>query len=140
MNTPTRITTAVLAAASLGLVGLAVVPANAATAKPVKAPTSLTLKAHHSTVAPKHKDTLTGTLKSGRTRIAGATVTLEKRSAGSHKSWTVVTTKTTDANGHVTLTVTPGSHKGHKEQYELKYAGDATHKASHSSIITITVS
>ena len=116
--------------------GLTAGPAFAATT--VK-PTSLALKAAKSSVVPNQKDTLTGTLKSGTTVLAGQTVKLEKRAAGA-KSFTVVTTKKTDAKGHIVLTVTPGTKKGQKEQYELVFAGTKTYKASHSSIITVTVS
>ena len=48
--------------------------------------------------------------------------------------------KTTDSKGHVALTVTPGTRKGPKEQYELVFAGTTAIKASHNSVITITVS
>lgn len=117
-------------------VGLFAAPAFAATAA---TPTSLALKAAKSTVAPNQKDTLTGTLKAGSKALAGESVKLEKRAAGA-KSFTLVTTKKTDSKGHVTLVVTPGSKKGGKEQYELVFAGTKTYKASHSSVITVTVS
>jgi hypothetical protein len=101
-------------------------------------PTSLTLKAAHTTVAPKAKDTLTGTLKSGTKRLSGEPIRLERRAAGT-KSFTLVSTKTTNANGQVTYTVVPGTRKGQKEQYMLVFAGNNSYKASHSSVITITV-
>jgi len=41
--------------------------------------------------------------------------------------------------GKVILTIVPGTRKGQKEQYELLFAANATLKASHSSIISITV-
>jgi len=59
---------------------------------------------------------------------------------GGAKSFTLVAMKTTDSKGHVALTVTPGTRKGQKEQYELVFAGTTAIKASHSSVITITVS
>jgi hypothetical protein len=34
----------------------------------------------------------------------------------------------------------PGTGKGQKEQYELFFAGNKAYKASHSSVITVTVS
>lgn len=52
----------------------------------------------------------------------------------------MVTSKTTDSKGKVVLTVVPGKKKGQKEQYELIFAGSATNKASHGSVITLTVS
>lgn len=102
-------------------------------------PTSLTLKAAKSTVAPRQKDTLTGTLKSGNKALAGQSVSLLERAPGA-KHWSVVTTKTTDSLGHVALTVTPGRRKGQKEQYEVLFKGTSSYKGSHSSVITVTVS
>lgn len=131
-------TTRLTLAATIGATALATGISPALAAKPTAKPTSLTLKAAHSTVAPKHKDTLTGTLKSGGTALAGKDVKLVKRDANK-RTWTYVSTKTTDAAGHVVLTVTPGAKKGKKEQYELVFAGDATSKASHSAVITLTV-
>jgi hypothetical protein len=111
-------------------------PALAATATP----TSLTLKAAKSSVAHNTKDSLTGTLKDAKSKaLAGETVVLEKRAYGT-KSFTVAATKKTNSKGQVVLTVTPGSRKGQKEQYELVYKGSATHKASHSQVITVSVS
>ena len=126
-----------LLTAGLVVAGLTAGPALAATT--AAKPSSLTLKAAKSMVAPKAKDTLTGTLKSGTKVLANEPVKLEKRAAGA-KSFTIVSTKTTDAKGKVVLTVTPGMRKGQKEQYELVFAGTKAFKASHSSIITITVS
>jgi hypothetical protein len=103
------------------------------------APTSLTLKAAKSTVAHNTKTTLTGTLKSGTKAVAGQSVKLEKRAYGT-KAFSVVSTKTTNAKGTVTYTVVPGTKKGQKTQYELVFAGNSKYKASHSQVITITVS
>jgi 5-hydroxyisourate hydrolase-like protein (transthyretin family) len=129
----------VLAAAVAAIGGLAVTPAFAASR--IATPTSLTIKAAHSTVAPKAKDTLTGLLKSGNTPLAGKTVSLMRRAAGG-KTFTLVSNKVTDSKGRVVLTAVPGTKKGH-EQYELVYkggkAGAITYKASHSQIITISV-
>ena len=114
--------------------GLTAAPALAAGAQP----TSLTLKAAKSSVAHNQKTTLTGTLKSGATFVSGAPVVLEKRAAGA-KSWSTVTTKTTNSKGAVTYSVVPGTKKGQKEQYELVFKGNSKYKASHSAVITITV-
>jgi len=116
------------------VVGLCAPAFAATTAKP----TSLTLKAAKSTVAPKAKDTLTGTLKNGTHLLAGESVKLEERAAGA-KRFTLVTTKQTDSKGHVAMTVVPGTRKGQKEQYELVFAGNAAYQGSHSSVITVTV-
>lgn len=124
---------AVLAGA-VALAGVTAAPALAATTS-----TAITLKAAHSTVAPKAKDSLTATLKSGSRRLAGETVQLEKRAAGA-RHWTTVSSKTTGSKGETTWTVTPGTRKGQKEQYEVVFAGTKAYKASHSAVITVTVS
>ena len=115
-------------------VGVAATPALAAGAQP----TSLTLKAAKTSVVHNQKTTLTGTLKAGTKRLGGESVVLEKRASGA-KSWSVVSTKTTSSKGTVTYTVVPGTRKGQKEQYELVFKGTKMYKASHSAVITITV-
>jgi hypothetical protein len=76
-------------------------------------PTSIPLKATKIADAPNQKVTLTGFLKSGHHPVVNAPVTLESRQAGS-RTFTVVSAKTTDSNGKVTLIVahqkTTGSH------------------------------
>jgi 5-hydroxyisourate hydrolase-like protein (transthyretin family) len=116
------------------------VAAPALAAAPAVKPTALTLKAAHATVAPKHKVSLTATLKSQGKPVAGASVSLESRSQGSTKFGNPVPVDgVTDAAGRITVPVVPGNKKGHKQQYEVTFAGDAQHKASHSRVITITV-
>jgi 5-hydroxyisourate hydrolase-like protein (transthyretin family) len=119
----------------------AVMAAGAGTALATTAPqpTSLTVKAAKSTVAPHAKDALTGTLKSGSKPLADEKVKLERRQAGA-KSFTLVSTKTTNSKGQVAYTVVPGTKKGQKEQYELVFAGTTSYRASHSKVITIVVS
>jgi hypothetical protein len=102
-------------------------------------PTSIPLKAAKSAVAPNQKVTLTGYLKSGHHPVANAPVTLESRQAGS-RTFTVVSAKTTDSNGKVTLIVAPRATRGQKMQYELVFAGSMNYRGSHSQIITLTVS
>jgi hypothetical protein len=102
-------------------------------------PTNVVLKAGRSTVAPKHKLSLTATLKSARHRLAGEELWLQTRDAASHKFGNPIDVGPTDANGQVTVPVSPGNHKGTKTQYRLVFQGDTGYKASHSSVITITV-
>jgi hypothetical protein len=102
--------------------------------------TNVLLRAARSTVAPKHKVSLTATLKSAKHRLAGEELWLEKRDAGTHKFGNPVDIGTTDSNGQVTVPVVPGNHKGAKEQYRVVFQGDTGYKASHSSVITVTVS
>jgi 5-hydroxyisourate hydrolase-like protein (transthyretin family) len=136
MSISTRILTVAVGASVAA--ASAAVPAVAAT--PAAKPTTLALKAAHATVAPKHKVSLTATLKSHGKPVVGASVSLESRSAGSRKFGNPVAIDgVTDANGRIVVPVVPGNKKGHKQQYEVTFAGDAQHKASHSSVITITV-
>lgn len=126
-------------AAVLGTVVLAGVAAGPAFAATVAKPTSLTLRAAHTTVAPKAKDTLTATLKAGTKAVSGESVKLERRAAGA-RSWSLVSSKATNAKGQTSWSVVAGTRKGQKEQYELVFSGTRTYRASHSSVITVTVS
>ena len=128
----------VLVLAGVLAASLTAAPALAATSTP----TSLTLKAAKSMVATNAKDTLTGTLKSGNAADAGESVRLVKRAAGTTKFSNTGISKRTDVKGQVTLTVTPGTRKGQKEQFMLVFNGDAAKhlKGSHSAVITVTVS
>ena len=101
--------------------------------------TNILLKAAKSTVAPKHKTSLTATLKSAHHRLAGEELWIEERDASTHKFASPIGIGTTDSNGQVTVPVVPGNHKGHKEQYRVVFQGDTGYKASHSAVITVTV-
>ena len=130
--------------ASVGTALLAGATVTALAASPALAtttthPTSLTLKAAHASVAPKHKDRLTATLKAGTHRLAGEPVYLESRSAGAKKFSAPVSIGTTDAKGTVSVSVVPGRRKGHREQYRVIFKGDAKYGRSHSAVITLTV-
>jgi 5-hydroxyisourate hydrolase-like protein (transthyretin family) len=127
---------AALAVAAAAAVGFA---ASAAASAPATRPTSLTLHAAHVTTAPRHKDALTATLRSLGKPVAGEPVTLESRTAGSRAFGNPVDAGTTDSNGQITVPLVPGNSKGHKEQYRVVFAGDATHKGSRSAVITVTV-
>jgi len=126
----------VLSAAAAAVTGSTT---SAFAARPAAHPTTLTLHAAHATIAPKHKDGLTATLRSLGKPVAGAPVVLESRASDTRKFGNPTDIGTTDDHGQVIVPVTPGNKKGHKEQYRVVFAGDATHRASHSSVITITV-
>jgi hypothetical protein len=79
-----------------------------------------------------HGTAINGVLTSDGTGLANETVTLESRSGVSPR-WTVVATGTTATGGTVSFTVTGKV----KTQFELVFAGDATHKGSHSNVITL---
>jgi hypothetical protein len=101
--------------------------------------TELALKAGRSTVAPKHKLSLTATLKSANRRLASEELWLERRDAGTNKFGDPVDIGPTDANGQFTVPIAPGNHQGNKTQYRVVFQGDTGYRASHSSIITVTV-
>jgi hypothetical protein len=129
--------------------GAAALIASAAAAPALAAasprPTSLTLRTAHSTVTAKHHDTFTATLKAGKTPLDGATVKLYEKKPGA-KTWTPLGTKTTNAKGQATYTVTPAGRKGQKDEFEVKFGGGkigtgtTTYGASHSKIVTVTIS
>ena len=121
--------------------GLVAAPVAAATpSKPKVHSTAVTLKSAHATTKPKHKVSITATLKSGHTRVAGETLYLEQRDATTHKFSNPVAIGTTDGSGQVSVPVTPGNHKGKKEQYRVVFQGDSGYKHSRSGVITISVS
>ena len=120
----------------LMVAALGAAPAFAATAAPT---TNLALRAAKTAVAPHQKDALTGTLKEGNTLLAGQAVTVEQRLAGA-QSFKRAATKKTNSKGQVVFTATPGTKKGQKEEYRLVYPGNNSHRASHSAIVTVTVS
>lgn len=133
-----RSTTVVALAIAVGSMGATSAFASTAT------PTSLTLKAAHTTVAPKHRDSFTATLKAGTHVLAGQTVTLYEKKPGA-KTWTKLTSKQTNSKGQATYSVVPaGTKSGQKDEFEVKYAGGKigtkTYAASHSKIVTVTLS
>jgi ABC-type glycerol-3-phosphate transport system substrate-binding protein len=136
-----------LGAITLAAAGLT---APAFAAAPTAKPTSLNLRAAHGTVAPKHHDTFTVTLRSGHAPVTGQAgdITLWERTAPTtgHKTvWTQQTATFTETKpGVYTVTVTvPGPAKRpQKDQYQARFkdtANPATYRASHSSVITVTV-
>jgi hypothetical protein len=129
-----------------GAVALAVAVPASASGTPGAKPTQLILKATRSTVAPKHKMSLTATLKSGHQRLANEQTCLQSRTKSSTGSWgpwgACMNLAPTDANGQVQVTgVVPRNGKGTKEQFEVLFGGvSGQYKASHSAIITVTTS
>jgi hypothetical protein len=102
------------------------------------AATSLSIKAAKTHVAADKPDTISGTLRSGKTRLAGEMVFLEKLDATT-KTYLPQASMTTDKKGTVSFSVVPSSKKG-KARYELMFAGDASYKGSQSRSATVTVS
>ena len=79
-----------------------------------------------------HVDAVTGVLSSDGTGVAGETVALEAR-MGVAPRWKVVATGMTGTGGRITFDVTPKT----KTQFKYVFAGDSTHRASHSNVITL---
>jgi len=107
--------------------------AASAAAGQAKAPTTLHLSNkviahnHH------HADAFTGVLRSHRKGLAAETVTLEGR-AGTHRKWVAIATGTTGSDGSVTFTVALPTKK---TQFEMVFAGDSTHRKSHSNVVLL---
>ena len=100
-----------------------------------KAPTTLTGSAASSTITAGQKDLITGTLLTGTKPVVGKVVSLYRYSA-SAKKWIRVEVDLTGKFGHVFYTVKPSV----TTNYELVFFGTAHLRASHSSVITVTVS
>ncbi len=139
------ITWSAAALAGAVLVGAFATP-TFASGKPTAKPTSITLKASKATVAPKHKISLTAKLKSGNTPLANEQLCLKSRTratAGEWTSWSSCSNlaSLTNSTGQVIVNgVAPGNKKGVKTQYEVVFPGVTGYKASHSSVITVTMS
>ncbi|MDA8039577.1 MAG: hypothetical protein M0Z69_10545 [Actinomycetota bacterium] len=133
-----------LAASAAAALAIAV-PASAS-GTPGAKPTQLILKATRASIAPKHKMSLTATLKSGHQGLANEQTCLQNRTKTSTGSWgpwgACMNLALTDANGQVQVTgVVPRNGKGTKEQFEVMFPGvSGQYKPSHSAIITVTTS
>jgi hypothetical protein len=104
--------------------------------------TTLTIHAAKTKMKEHTRDTFTGTLRAGKADVVGEPVKLEQRAYGA-KKWSVDASRTTNKKGAVTFTVTPPAptktQKSHREQYELVFAGSSAYRASHSGVVTVTV-
>jgi hypothetical protein len=141
VRTITRATA--VAAASLAATAVAAPALAAATT-----PTSLNLRAAHSTVTARHSDTLTAVLSAHGKGVAGQTLVLQERTAptpGHKQAWTNVTPVAAFAdkgNGVYTFTVKPplaSKKNAQKDQYRVYFAKTEKYAASHSQVITVTV-
>jgi hypothetical protein len=95
-------------------------------------PTTLSIKNRVISHGKHHADAVSGVLRSHRKGVASETVTLDGR-AGKKRRWVAVGTGTTGSDGSVTFTVTVTV----KSQFKLVFAGDSTHRKSHSNVITV---
>ena len=123
--------TAVVTAAAVIVAG----GAGAAAAAESKTRTSLSIREARSAIFPGGTDHVGGQLRAtGVGPLAGATVALEARPAGSD-TFSQVATATTGENGGVHFIVQPGG----TTRYELVFAGDDNDRPSHSGIVTVVV-
>jgi hypothetical protein len=139
--------TTLASAAAFCLTGAAV----AGAAGPATHPTHLTIHAAKSHPAPKRHDPFTVHLGSGKQPVAGegANLSLWERtlkSTGHGTDWTNVTadgTITDNGDGSYAITgITPNDpapKNGHKDQFQVRFAGDSTYRASRSSVITVVI-
>ena len=123
---------AAAAVAAVAMAGaLAPVAASAGTKPHHKAPTSIQINAHAVRGTHHKTDVINGQLRSRHHGVAGESLTLECRTA--HTKFAAVGSATTDANGKVSFTVTPTKRTACK----LVFAGDATHRKSHSEVVIL---
>lgn len=124
---------AAAAVAAVAMAGaLAPVAASAGTTHPTrKAPTNILVNAHFVRGTHHKTDVINGLLRSRHHAVAGATIALECRTA--HTKFASVGSMTTDAKGKVSFTVTPTTRTACK----LVFAGDATHRRSHSAVVIL---
>jgi hypothetical protein len=137
---------AVLVAASVAAATLAS-PAFATTPSTMHH-TSLNARATKDGVAPAHKDRVVLTLRSGKTGIAGEEsnflVRMRRDVSTSSKwgAWAPVTAVpgVKDGRYRIQVTMPVTARKGQKEQYQVKFAGDAAHQyaASRSQVFVVT--
>lgn len=118
-----------------------------ATASSTTVPTSLNARAVKDVVAPRHQDTVVLTLRSrhaGVTGEADAFLVRTRRDNGTStwSTWQSVSAVpgTKDGRYRVTVDMPAKIGKGKKEQYQVKFAGDAAKslRSSRSQVITVT--
>lgn len=123
---------AAAAVAAVAMAGALAPVAASAGAKPThKAPTNILVNAHFVRGTHHKTDVINGLLRSRHHAVAGATIGLWCRTA--HTRFAMVGSATTDANGKVSFTVTPTRRTACK----LAFAGDATHRRSHSAVVIL---
>jgi hypothetical protein len=126
---------AALAATALLTAGGIMAGATVGSAAPKPKPDTTKLSISNKVIAQgkHHGDAVTGVLSSDGKGVAHETVALEAR-MGQTPRWKVVATGATGTGGAITFTVTPKV----KTQFKYVFAGDATYRASHSNVVTLS--
>jgi hypothetical protein len=125
---------AAAAVAAVAMAGVLAPVAASAGTKPHhahKAPTNILVHAHFVRGTHHKSDVINGLLRSRHHAVVGATIALECRTV--HTKFASVASATTDANGKVSFTVVPVKRTACK----LVFAGDATHRRSHSAVVIL---
>lgn len=120
--------TAIAATALLTVAGTA-----SASATTPKKPTTLSIVAAKSKITVGQSDTISGTLASHKTPVAGRIVILDKRVGAGH--WFAAEEKFTGKYGKVSFVVAPKV----DTRYELVFKGGPIYSASHSGVVTVVV-
>jgi hypothetical protein len=128
----TSLTRAVAGAAIAATAALTAVGTAGAAGATIKAPTTLSVVESKAIITPGQKDLLYGTLKSGKTALAGKDVALERFVAG---KWHILDVRHTGTFGHVSFTVQPGV----TSKYSLQFFATARYQGTRSNIVTVLV-
>lgn len=120
--------TAIAATALLTIAGTA-----SASATTPKKPTTLSIVAAKSKITVGQSDTISGTLASHKTPVAGRIVILDKRVGAGH--WFAAEEKFTGKYGKVSFVVAPKV----DTRYELVFKGGPIYSPSHSGVVTVVV-
>ena len=136
---------AILVAASVAAVAIGS-PAFAATSSMTHR-TSLNARASRAAVAPKHKDPVVLTLRSGKSGVAGEMANFLVRSrrdvskSAKWGAWSHVAAVPGSKSGkyEISVKMPASAKKGQKEQYQVKFAGDPAQKyaASRSEVFVV---
>jgi hypothetical protein len=145
---PTRV---LVTGAALCAAGVCLAVPAAAHGRPATRPTRVTVHAEKGAVAPKKQDPLVVHLATGHKGVEGeaANLTVMERSltgSGTPRAWNDVTAGATITDGgagkYVITGVKPNDPRathGHKDQFQIRFAGDGSYCHSRSSVITVVV-
>jgi hypothetical protein len=98
-------------------------------------PTTLNATISSKFVAVNKQFSINGTLNSGKTRVAGATITLQRST--DNATWNNVTNMATNAAGQCQFSRNEST--AHTYYYRTAYDGNATYANATSNVVTVTV-